>query len=99
MTIIKRDIIDVIHKRVELPKYKTSTIVESLLEIIKTTLAGGENITVSGFGKFCIKEKKSRKNTILGSDFLGTEDRWVTFCCSNVLRKKLNNGEDKDEEH
>ena len=42
-------------------KKKSSETVESLLKIIKNSLASGEDVLISGFGKFCVKQKKERK--------------------------------------
>jgi integration host factor subunit alpha len=72
---------------------RTSTaLVESLLQFIKSTLASGEDVLISGFGKFCVKGKNERRgrNPATGNDLtLGTR-RVVTFRCSSVLKEKLN---------
>jgi integration host factor subunit alpha len=66
--------------------------VETLLEIIKSSLSTGENVLVSGFGKFCVKEKKQRKgrNPATGDEMMLDERRVVTFKCSGKLREKIN---------
>lgn len=58
---------------------------------MKTTLANGENILISGFGKFCVKEKKERKgrNPATGNDMMLAPRKVVTFKCSGKLRKKI----------
>ena len=43
------------------PESQSSEILETLLEIIKSTLESGEDVLVSGFGKFCVNGKKARK--------------------------------------
>jgi len=53
----KADIIDSIHHRLGLPKARSIQVTETLLEIIKQTLASGEDVLISGFGKFCVKNK------------------------------------------
>ena len=65
---------------------------QSLLEIIKQTLESGEDILISGFGKFCVKEKKERKgrNPATGNDMTLEGRRVVTFKCSGKLKEKLN---------
>ena len=67
-------------------------IVESLLEIIKRTLASGEDVMITGFGKFIVNEKDSRKgrNPQTGADLQLAPRRIVTLKCSGILRKKLN---------
>jgi len=65
---------------------------ESLLEIMKDKLASGEDILISGFGKFCVKEKNQRKgrNPATGDDLILRPRKVVTFQCSQVLRQKIN---------
>jgi len=92
MTLTKADLIDTIYNRVDLPKNKSTQVVESLVEIIKETLANGEDVLVSGFGKFVVKEKRERRgrNPETGDDLMLGERRVVTFRCSGILREKLN---------
>lgn len=56
MALTKKDIVFSIYTNLALPKYKTEEIVESLLEIIKRTIANGEDVLISRFGKFSVKE-------------------------------------------
>lgn len=94
MTLTKARVVNTIHEKIGLPKKEAAETIEMLLEIIKRTLADGEDILVSGFGKFCIKEKKARKgrNPATGSDMMLSKRRVVTFRCSAALREKINNG-------
>ncbi|MBW2540360.1 MAG: HU family DNA-binding protein, partial [Deltaproteobacteria bacterium] len=57
MTLTKADIVEAVQSKLGLPKNQSTDIVESLLEIIKSTLEGGDDVLVSGFGKFCVNEK------------------------------------------
>ncbi len=61
-------------------------------ESIKTTLGNGEDVLITGFGKFCVKEKSERKgrNPATGNDLILGARRVVIFKCSSVLRDKLN---------
>jgi integration host factor subunit alpha len=63
-----------------------------LLEIIKSTLESGEDVLISGFGKFEVKEKNARRgrNPQTGSDLMLGARRVVIFKCSGVLREKMN---------
>jgi len=65
---------------------------ESLLEIIKRALESGEDVMVSGFGKFYVREKKARKgrNPSTGEDMMPAPRRVVTFKCSGRLSDKIN---------
>ncbi len=61
MTLTKANIVDAIHNELGSPKNRSAELVEILLEEIKSTLEKGEDVLISGFGKFCIKEKKARR--------------------------------------
>ncbi len=95
MTLTKAMIIDVIHNQLGYPKNKSAELLEILLEIMKSTLEKGEDVLISGFGKFCVKDKQERRgrNPATGDDMILSKRRVVTFRCSHLLRSKIN-GED-----
>jgi len=66
--------------------------VETLLEVAKKTLEEGEDVLISGFGKFCVKEKDARRgrNPQTGDDLTLESRRVVTFKCSRALKDKIN---------
>ena len=74
------------------PKNQSFEVIETLLEIMKRTLESGEDVLVSGFGKFCVKEKQGRRgrNPATGEDMMLDPKRVVTFRCSRQLRDKIN---------
>ena len=92
MTLTKAQIIDAIPEELGISRKKSVEIVETLLEIIKRQMENGEDVLISGFGKFCIKEKKSRRgrNPATGSDMMLDKRRVVVFRCSKLLRDKIN---------
>ena len=92
MSITKAKIVDAVAEQNGYPKHQSSEIVETLLEIIKRTLESGEDVLVSGFGKFSVKEKRQRKgrNPATGEDAILPARRVVTFKCSGKLREKIN---------
>lgn len=94
MTLTKDHLINSVHNHLGLPKTESTEMVESLLEIIKKTLENGEDVLISGFGKFCVKEKKERKgrNPHTGEDLMLGSRRVVVFKCSLVLKEKINGG-------
>ena len=63
-----------------------------LLEIIKETLVSGEDMMISGFGKFQVNEKAQRKgrNPATGKSMMLGKRRVVTFKCAGKLRDKIN---------
>lgn len=92
MKTTKAKIIDKVQSRLRLKKNDASHVVESLLELIKETLSNGDDVMISGFGKFCVNEKGPRKgrNPSSGNDMILPKRRTVTFKCSGKLRNKLN---------
>jgi len=92
MTLTKADIISTIQENLQFPRKECVDIVEDLLEIMKQTMSRGEDILISGFGKFCIKDKKQRRgrNPSTGDDMILHPRRVVTFRCSGKLRNKIN---------
>ena len=94
MSLTKADIINAVHQELGFTKNQSIDLVESTLEIIKSKLASGEDVLVSGFGKFCVKEKRERKgrNPATGGDMMLAPRRVVTFQCSGKLRDKINKG-------
>ena len=67
-------------------------LIEALFEIMKRTLEDGEDILISGFGKFFVHEKKKRRgrNPQTGGDMTIDPGRVVRFKYSGVLRDKIN---------
>ena len=92
MAITKTDIIESIHQQTNNTKHQSTQLVETLLEIIKKTLESGEDVLISGFGKFCVKSKKERRgrNPATGKPLMLTPRKVVTFKCSGLLRDKIN---------
>ena len=92
MTFTKDKIIESLYNQCGYSKTKSTDLFESQLEIIKKTLENGEDVLISGFGKFCVKEKSERKgrNPATGGDMMLESRRVVTFRCSRGLRDKVN---------
>lgn len=92
MTLNKAAIIELVCTELGLQRKEAIDIVESLLEILKASLESGEDVLVSGFGKFCVKEKAERKgrNPATGEDAILPARRIVTFKRSGKLRDKVN---------
>ncbi len=96
-TITRAEIIDSIRDRLEYTRPESSRrestrIFKTLLEIIKGTLESGEDVLISGFGKFCVKDKGERKgwNPATGDDLMLPARRVVVFKCSGLLRDRMN---------
>lgn len=94
MTLTKNDIVETIHTELEFPKSQAVDIIEILLETMKATMTNGEDIMISGFGKFNVKEKNERKgrNPATGENMILEKRRVVTFKCAKALRDRVNGG-------
>ena len=92
MTLTKADIVKSIESQTGFTENQLFEIVETLLEIIKNSLASGEDVLLTGFGKFSVREKNARRgrNPATGEDLMLGSKRIVTFKCSPVLRDKVN---------
>jgi len=92
MTLTKIQIVESVQNQIGFPRNRSFEIVETLLEIIKRTLESGEDVLVSGFGKFSVREKKERKgrNPATGDAMMLAPRKVVTFKCSGKLRKRIN---------
>jgi len=75
-----------------LSKDESADLLESLLGLMKSTLASGEDILISGFGKFCVKEKRERRgrNPHTGNALILGPRRIVSFRPSTTLKNKIN---------
>ncbi|MBU0986111.1 MAG: integration host factor subunit alpha [Proteobacteria bacterium] len=91
MALTKNDVAEKLHE-LGFTKKETVDIIENLLEIIKGTLGKGEDVLISRFGKFCVKDKNKRKgrNPATGADLMLRERKVVTFKCSGKLKAKIN---------
>jgi integration host factor subunit alpha len=92
MTLTKVQIVESIHNQIGFTKNRSLEIVATLLEIIKSTLESGEDVLISNFGKFCVKQKDERRgrNPATGKDLILKPRKIVTFKCSGKLRDRIN---------
>jgi integration host factor subunit alpha len=90
MTVRKSDIAEEIIN-LGLSRKKSTDLVDSLLEIIKDALAEGEDVLISGFGKFSVMKKRERKgrNPATGDSIILSERKVIGFRCSTLLRDRL----------
>jgi len=91
MALTKNDIVARIHE-LGFTKKKSIDIIETLLEIVKQALADSDDVLISGFGKFCVRDKGQRRgrNPATGADLTLRHRKVVTFKCSGKLRNKIN---------
>jgi integration host factor subunit alpha len=94
MALTKNDIVARLQEELGFTKTQSMQVTESLIEVIKSSLESGDDVLVSGFGKFSVKEKNKRKgrNPATGEDMMLEPRRVVTFKYSGSLRKRVNGG-------
>ncbi|MCB2226498.1 MAG: integration host factor subunit alpha [Desulfarculaceae bacterium] len=92
MALTKENIISQVYETTQLPKNRSREVVETALELMKKTLEDGEDLLVSGFGKFMVKDKKARRgrNPQTREDLRLRARRVVVFKTSGVLRRRIN---------
>ncbi len=96
MTLTKADLIQQVYNQHEgLTKIQAIDSVEAFLSISKNSLINGSDLLLSRFGKFNVKDKKSRKgrNPQTGGELMLDARRVVTFSPSGILKKKVNGSE------
>jgi integration host factor subunit alpha len=91
MSMTKIDIVDSVYKSLGISKKDSIRIVESVFEIIKDELDKGNDVMISGFGKWMVKAKKKRngRNPKTGEALTIDARNVVTFKPSQALRRKL----------
>jgi integration host factor subunit alpha len=92
MAATKESIIEAVANETGFKKKQSIELVETLIELIRNTLASGEDVLISGFGKFCVQEKKKRRgrNPATGEPLMLKPRKIVTFKCSGKLRGRIN---------
>jgi len=92
MAVTKEKVIADVYEKTGLSKSRSREIVERLLKIVKDTLAKEEDILISGFGKFVVKNKRPRRgrNPQTNQDLQLRARKVVVFKTSGVLRRKIN---------
>jgi integration host factor subunit alpha len=96
MSLTREAIIRSVFDCLDMSKTASAKAVEATFGIFKKTLENGEDALISGFGKFCVKDKGKRRgrNPGTGEDLMLAERRVVTFKCSPVLKRRLNGGQE-----
>ena len=92
MALTKSDLIDSVSSECGFTKKQSTDIIEAIVSTMKDTLASGDDILISGFGKLCVKDKAERKgrNPATCEDLMLPARKVVTFKCSGKLRDRIN---------
>ena len=91
-TLTKAHIVENLFGQNLFTKGESVKIIENLFELMKESLEKGDDVLISGFGKFCVREKNQRRgrNPQSGEQITLPSRKVVTFKCSGVLREKVN---------
>jgi integration host factor subunit alpha len=91
MTVTKENLIESLSDQCGLSKQTSRTLVETTFELIKKSLESGEDVLITGFGKFSVRKKGSRRgrNPATGEDLILGGRTVVGFRCSPVLKEKI----------
>ena len=95
MTLTKAHLADTVWRKTDIPKMRSTELVDTVFEVIRQTLESGEDVLISSFGKFSVQEKRQRRgrNPQTGEPMTIAPRKVVTFKCAGVLRNKINNDE------
>ncbi len=92
MALTKDKLITRLQTQAGLDKRESRQIVERVLEIMKDTLAEGDDLLISGFGKFYVRQKKARRgrNPQTKASLVLAARKVLVFKASGVLRERMN---------
>ncbi|QNG44718.1 integration host factor subunit alpha [Sphingobium yanoikuyae] len=88
LTLTRADIAHSIYRRTRLPRAHCQAMVDAILQHIADALAAGENVKITNFGTFILRDKGERlgRNPNNGTEVSIAPRRVVTFRASNALR-------------
>ena len=92
MSLTKDKLITRLQTQAGLDKRESRQIVERVLEIMKDTLAEGDDLLISGFGKFSVRQKRARRgrNPQTKASLVLAARKVLVFKASGVLRERMN---------
>jgi len=88
----KADIVERVAEKTGFSKKDSVELVELVFETLKDTIAGGENLKISGFGNFNVRQKADRRgrNPQTGEEITIEARRILTFKASHMLKQSIN---------
>jgi integration host factor subunit alpha len=91
----KADIVERIYEKVGFSKKESAELVETVFDLMKSTLEEGDKIKIAGFGNFVVKEKSDRRgrNPQTGEEITIMARKILTFKPSQVLKSAINSAE------
>ncbi len=94
-TLTRADLAETINRKMGLSRAESLDLVESILDKMSDALANGENVKISGFGSFILRDKRERigRNPKTGVEVPITPRRVMTFRASQLLKEQIMKGE------
>lgn len=93
-TLTRADLAEALNRKLGLSRSESLSMVESILEHMSSALEGGENVKISGFGTFLLRDKAQRigRNPKTGVEVPITPRRVLTFRASQMLKERIAKG-------
>ena len=87
----KTELIEAIAKRADVPKSQAQKHFDAFEEVVTDTLKGGEEVQITGFGKFYVREQKARdgRNPQTGEKMKIPAQRVPAFSAGNTLKESV----------
>ena len=91
-TLTRADLIEAVYNEIGLSRVESSEIVEAVLDEVSTALVAGEEVKLSSFGTFSVRQKSGRigRNPKTGEEVPITPRRVLSFRASRVMRDRIN---------
>jgi len=93
-TLTRADLAEALNRKLGLSGSESLTMVESILDLMSVALEKGENVKISGFGTFLLRDKAQRigRNPKTGVEVPITPRRVMTFRASQMLKERIAKG-------
>lgn len=93
-TVTRSDLSEAVYREIGLSRNESAEMVETILERISKSLVKGENVKISSFGTFAVREKGARmgRNPKTGEEVPIDPRRVLVFRPSHIMKERVNNG-------
>ena len=93
-TLTRMDLSEAVFREVGLSKNESSDLVQSVLELMSSALVKGEQVKISSFGTFSVRQKNARvgRNPKTGEEVPITPRRVLTFRPSQLMKEQVATG-------
>lgn len=94
-TLTRADLAEALHREVGLSRIDSARMIERILALMSDALAAGENVKISGFGTFLLRDKGERvgRNPKTGVEVPITPRRVLTFRASQIMKERIMAGD------